>query len=257
MTTASSPQAVLITGASSGLGEALALAYAAPGVRLYLCGRDRARLMAVVAQCRAKGADAKGEALDVTDAAGQQAWIDRAAGQGPLDLVIANAGISAGTGGKGLESAEQTRRILAVNIDGLVNTALPAAHLLARQGHGHLALMSSLAAFRGFPGAAAYCGSKAFVRVWGESLRGDLAASGVSLSVICPGYVMSRITAANSFPMPLLMPADKAARIIRAGLAGKRARIAFPLPVYFVAWLLGALPPGLVDPLIRRLPKKS
>jgi short-subunit dehydrogenase len=117
--------------------------------------------------------------------------------------------------------------------------------------------MSSLASFRGFPGAPAYCASKAMVRVWGESLRGHLAPSGVGVSVICPGYVESPMTAVNTFPMPFLMSAEKAARIIRRGLSRNRARIAFPFPTYLAAWLLGSLSPGLTDPLLRRLPEKS
>jgi len=84
-----------------------------------------------------------------------------------------------------------------------------------------------------------------------------MAPDGIDVSVVCPGYVRSRMTAANTFPMPLLMDADRAARIIRRGLAKNRARIAFPWPVYAVAWLLGVLPPWLIDPLMARLPRKA
>jgi short-subunit dehydrogenase len=121
---------------------------------------------------------------------------------------------------------------------------------------GQFALMSSLASFRGFPGAPAYCASKAALRVWGEALRGDLAPQGVEVSVICPGFVVSRMTAQNKFPMPMLMPTERAVAIIQRGLARNRARIAFPFPLYAAAWLAGLLPPGLTDPLFRRLPKK-
>src|SRR3546814_6092917 len=107
---------------------------------------------------------------------------------------------------------------------------------------GHLAIMSSLAAFRGFPGAPAYCASKAAVRVWGEAMRGVLAPDGVEVNVICPGFVRSRMTAANPFRMPFLMDADRAARIIRRGLERNRSRIAFPFPPPVSAWLAGALP---------------
>jgi len=117
--------------------------------------------------------------------------------------------------------------------------------------------MASLAAFRGFPGAPAYCASKAAVRVWGEALRGHLHGSGIAVSVICPGYVRSPMTAVNEFPMPLLMGAERAARIIRRGLERDRARIAFPWRLYAAVRLLSALPPGLTDPLLRRLPEKD
>ena len=109
---------------------------------------------------------------------------------------------------------------------------------------------------RGFPGAPAYCASKAAVRVWGESLRADLARDGLGVSVICPGFVKSRMTAVNDFPMPLLLEAEEAARRIRRGLARDRARIAFPWPLYAAVWALAALPAGLTDRLLARLPRK-
>jgi len=249
------PRSILITGASSGIGEALALAYAAPGVTLALSGRDRARLAAVADACRAKGAAVEARAVDVTDRAVMEAWLEDADARAPLDLVIANAGISGGTRGKG-EGPHQTRRIFDINVTGLLNTVLPAIGPMQRRGGGQIALMSSVASFRGMPSAPSYSASKAAVRAYGEALRGALGASGVRVSVICPGFVRSRITDANPFPMPLLMDADRAARIIRRGLARDRARIAFPFPTYVAAWLLGALPPALTDPLVRRLPKK-
>jgi short-subunit dehydrogenase len=128
---------------------------------------------------------------------------------------------------------------------------------MVRRGHGQIAIMSSLASFVGFPGAPAYCASKAAVRVWGEGLRGELAPHGVAVCVICPGFVVSRMTAANDFPMPLLMPVERAARIIVHGLARNRARIAFPWPMYAGVRLLAALPPGLAERLLRHAPRKA
>jgi short-subunit dehydrogenase len=121
---------------------------------------------------------------------------------------------------------------------------------------GQVAIMASLAAFRGFPGAPAYCASKAAVRVWGESLRADLAAEGIGVSVICPGFVKSPMTAVNRFPMPFLVETDRAAETIRRGLARGKARIAFPWPLYALVWTLAALPPGLTDRLLGGLPRK-
>jgi short-subunit dehydrogenase len=252
---ATDPARILITGASSGIGAALARLYAAPGCALLLGGRDRARLDGVAADCRGRGASVEAATIDVTDGAATGAWIERLDSAAPLELVIANAGISAGTGGGG-ESAAQARAILATNIDGVLNTVLPVLAPMRRRGRGQIALMSSLAAFRGFPGAPAYCASKAAVRVWGEALRGELAAAGVRVNVICPGYVASPMTAANDFPMPFLMSAERAARIIQRGLQRNRARIAFPWPTYAGAWLVGLLSPGLTDPLLARLPRK-
>lgn len=251
-----SPRHILITGASSGLGEALALAYASSGVRLALTGRDGVRLERVAFACRERGARVSSAVLDVTDAPALKHWIEAQDEALPLDLAIANAGISAGTGG-GHESAEQARRIFATNLDGVVNTVEPAARLMTARGRGQIALMSSLASFRGFPGAPAYCASKAAVRVYGEALRGDLARHGVGVSVICPGYVQTPMTATNRFHMPFLIDAARAAAIMKRGLAHNRARIAFPRRLYALVWLLAALPPCLTDRLLMRLPRKD
>jgi short-subunit dehydrogenase len=251
------PKAILITGASSGIGEALALDYAAPGMFLALVGRDVERLGAVARACESRGARIAICTADVTHGAGLAAWIETVDQQETLDLVIANAGVSGGTAGVGGESAAQLRRIIGVNVDGVFNTVLPVIPRMIARGRGQVALMSSLASFRGFPGAPAYCASKALVRVWGEALRAELASKGVEVSVICPGYVVSRMTARNDFPMPLLMTADRAARIIRRGLVRNKARIAFPWPMYALTRLVAALPPALIDPLLARLPRKA
>jgi len=250
------PDSILITGGSSGLGAALAQIYAAPGVRLALTGRDADRLASVAKVCTARGAEVHLAAIDVLERARLVDWIDSRAKAAPLDLLIANAGISAGTGGDG-EDAAQTRGILAANVDGVVNTVMAALPAMRARQHGQIAIMSSLAAFRGFPGAPAYCASKAAVRVWGEALRGQLASDGIAVTVICPGYIKTPMTAVNRFPMPLLMESYRAARIIQRGLARDKARIAFPWPMYALVRLIAALPPGLVDPLLRKLPEKD
>jgi short-subunit dehydrogenase len=249
------PRSILITGASSGIGAALARLYAAEGVGLALGGRDGGRLGAVGSDCRAAGAEVSEAIVDVTDLAAMEGWIAEADGRRPIDLVIANAGVSAGTA-DGLERPEQLRAIFAVNVHGAFNTVLPLLPAMRQRRRGQIALMSSLASFRGFPGAPDYSASKAALRIWGEGLRGELSPTGIAVSVICPGFVVSPMTAGNPFPMPMLMPAERAARIIRRGLAKDRARIAFPFPTYAAAWLLGALPPALTDPWLRRLPKK-
>ena len=253
------PRSILITGASSGIGAALARRYAAPGVALALGGRDATRLDAVAESCRAAGARVTATPVDVTDAGATEDWVARCDREVPLDLVIANAGVSGGTagGGRGFgEGPEQAARIRAVNVDGVVNTAAPALPLMAARGRGQLALMSSLAGFRGFPGAPAYCASKAWVRVWGESLRPDWRRRGVTVSVICPGYVRSPMTDRNDFPMPFLMDVDRAAAIVARGLARGAARIVFPWRLYAILRIVAALPEPLLDRLLARLPRK-
>jgi len=250
------PASILITGASSGLGEALSLAYAKPGTTLFLSGRDRQRLYAVADSCRAKGAEVHALVINVTQAVPMATWIKECDSIRPLDLVIANAGISAGTGGGG-ESEEQTRALFATNVDGVMNTVFPAVSVMRPRRHGQVAIMASLAGYRGLPGAPAYCASKAAVKAWGEGLRGHLRRDNIRVSVICPGFVTTRMTAVNRFKMPFLMDADRAARIMIKGLALNRGRIAFPWPMAFGAWLTAALPDRVMEAVGRRMPDKD
>ena len=251
------PKSIVITGATSGIGRALAEEYAAPGIRLCLTGRNQDRLAEVKASCEAKGAYVLADVLDVTDEEAVKDWLFARDDEAPIDLIVANAGISAGASGiSGAEPAEQVKAVFRTNVDGVFNTILPLVQRMMERKRGHLSIMASVAGFRGFPGAPSYCGSKAAVKVFGEGLRGSLLNEGVEVSVICPGYVRSAMTDVNDFPMPFLMEADKAARIIRKGIEKKKARIVFPWQTGWIAWFLHILSPGLIDPILAKLPKK-
>lgn len=250
------PRGIIITGASSGIGEALARRYAAKGVALALTGRDGVRLQTVAEACAAAGAKVFAATLDVCDATLMASWLQRVDAVAPMDLIIANAGISAGTGGS-CEPTTQARRILETNLLGALNTIEPLLPAMRARRHGQIALISSLAAFRGLPTAPAYSASKGGLRLYGEGLRGSLRPYGISVSVICPGFVVSRITEANDFPMPFLMAADKAAERICRGLARNQGRIAFPRLIYLGAWLSGVLPPSWTERMVARLPDKK
>ncbi len=252
------PAIIAITGASSGLGWALALYYARPNVTLLLQGRNEARLEAIASECRALGAKVEAARIDVMDQDAMSEWLISADSRMPIDLLIANAGISAGSGGGLLhgESAEQARKILGVNIDGVVNTIGPIIPRMSKRGSGQIALMASLAGYRGLPSAPAYSASKAAVRVYGEGLRGLLSARGVKVCVICPGYIRTPMTDRNPFRMPFIMSAERAASIIARGLRRNKARIAFPWMLSVPLWLITCLPPRWTDPFFARLPAK-
>jgi short-subunit dehydrogenase len=250
---------ILITGASSGLGAALARAAAAPGTMFFLGGRDLARLSEVAAGVRALGAEAETAMVDVRDRAGMAEWITSC---GRLDLVIANAGISGGTGG-GSEPEGQVRKILEVNVGGVLNTLWPAIAVMRDQApgadgwRGRLCIVASIAAFVAAPHAPAYCASKAAVRFTGEAMAPGLRAERVLMTVACPGYIRTPMTAANRFPMPGLMTAEVAAGKILAACRKGRVRVSFPWWLALAARALGLLPPRLLGALMARGPAKA
>jgi short-subunit dehydrogenase len=251
------PSIIVITGASSGIGEGLALHYAAEGKVLALTGRDQKRLQSIAARCEAKGAKVLFAVLDVADQKEMKIWLEAFDDRHPVDLVIANAGISAGTGGvlKG-EPPEQVRKVFDINLYGVLNTIEPLLPRMIERGRGQIAIMSSLAGYRGWPGAPAYCGSKAAVKVYGESLRGAVAKTGVKVNVICPGFVKSRITDVNDFSMPFIMDTEKAAAIIARALQRNKGRIAFPKRVSFFAWFISVLPDFMAQSILCAAPTK-
>ncbi len=251
------PAVIVITGASSGLGTALAAAYARPGVTLGLQGRDAQRLATVASACIAKGAVVKTAIMDVRNKDGMRKLIQDFDKTHPIDLLIANAGISAGTLGTMGESEQQVRDIFAVNVDGVFNSVLPAIPLMQLRKRGQIAIISSLAGIRGLPSCPAYSASKNAVRAMGEGLRGTLKDNGIEVTVVCPGYIKTPMTDVNNFPMPLLMSAEKAAEVIVKGLAKNRSRVAFPLALYLPLLLISYLPLWITDPFFAALPRKT
>ncbi len=250
------PKNILITGAGSGIGRALATTYSSLGVNLFLCGRNSERLQETKTFCEALGAKVFLEILDVTQEEKTKNWIEKIEENFALDLVIANAGISAGTAG-GSESFAQIKKIFSTNLDGVLNVIHPAIEKMKFRKKGQIALISSLAGLRGLPSSPAYSGSKAAVRVYGEGLRGNLAPFGIEVNVICPGYIKTPMTDVNDFPMPFLMKVDKCAEIVKRDLAKNKSRISFPFPLYFVVWLSALLSTKITDPIFAKLPGKK
>jgi hypothetical protein len=195
--------------------------------------------------------------LDVTDpAALAKCAAEFVARYGAPDLVIANAGISAGTAGEALEDVAKLRRVLDVNVVGLAATLSAFAPAMRAAGRGTIAGIASVAGFRGLPGNGAYSASKAAARIWLEALRVELRGSGVSVVCICPGYIDTPMTRVNRFRMPFLISADEAAPRIARAIAAKRRVAVIPWQMAAVSVLLRALPGCLYDRMAARAPRK-
>jgi NADP-dependent 3-hydroxy acid dehydrogenase YdfG len=239
---------VVLTGASAGLGRALALRLAAPGAALLLTGRDAGRLEAVAAAARELGAAVETAALDVTDREGMAAALTTFDAAGPVDLVIANAGVSAGLApGHAPERPEDARRVWETNYVGMLNTVEPLLPALIARRRGRIALMGSLAALRPLPDMPSYSASKAAVRAYGAALRGWLGPMGVGVTVISPGFVTTAMSARHRGFKPFALSADRAADLIARRLEADAPLITFPWPLALMVWLNGRMPPVLGD----------
>ena len=240
------PACVFITGASGGIGAALACAYAAPGTTLILHGRDVVRLAEVRRACEGRGAQVDLWVLDFSDLDGLATAVDGLAQRHPIDLAIVNAGIthSVGVAGQG-ESWADIERVMAINARAAMATVSGLLPSMQGRGAGQIALMSSLSAWYGLALTPAYCASKAAIKAYGESLGGWLGPQGIGVTVVLPGFVRSPMSDRFPGPRPFLMTADQAAQRIRRGLERGRARIAFPQPLALGMWCLAGLPAGL------------
>nr|WP_242697451.1 SDR family NAD(P)-dependent oxidoreductase [Bordetella petrii] len=245
----------MITGATGGIGGALALEYAEAGAgTLILQGRRTERLAELAELCRRKGVQVETHALDVRDHDALMAWLVRICEAHAPDLVIANAGvnINVGPGGQG-ETWHEVHGLLDVNIKAVFATVHGVLPFMRERGHGQIALVSSLAAWRGLPETPSYSASKAAVKVYGEAMRDGLASEGIRFNVIMPGYVESQMCFDMPGPKPFLWTAVRAARVIRRGLRANRARISFPFPLNLGCFLLSVIHPSVSGWILRRL----
>jgi len=247
------PRSILITGASSGIGRALALAYARPGVSLALIGRNNDRLAAVAAAARGQGAEVEIGLLDVRDQAGLAQWIAERDSHRPFDLGVANAGITTGLAPSDLrEDPQAVRAVLGANLIGVLNTVEPLIAPMCVRGRGQLAFVGSMAGLRGLPYAPAYSAAKAAVHSYAESLRGRLEPRGVRVSLVIAGFVKTPLNDSIDAMKPFEVSDAQAALIIRRGLDRGKAVIAFPWQLYLAARLARTLPARLVDKIMAR-----
>ncbi len=290
-------QNILITGATSGIGAALALYYAKTSAKtLFLCGRDESRLKTITQKCTHAGAVVFSQIVDVTDKDAVKNWILACEEKANINLVIANAGVATLQ-----ENTENIYKTFDTNIYGVLNTVLPTLEIyrnrlqkqtsetssldkfiskmkkqkrafsispftkkylgnigceLYNTDNKAIAIVSSIAGYHGLPTCPSYSASKACIKAWGEALRLMLKPSGIRVSVICPGFVRSRITDKNTCPMPFFWEADKAAKVIATRLEKNIGLIAFPWQLRFVTWLISILPNKISDFIYSRLPHK-
>ena len=240
---------IVITGASSGIGAALARHYASADSVLALIARRPAD--------QALAGKLIHYQVDVTDAPALAAAASDFIGRfGAPDLVIANAGVSTGTSGEDIGDIARLKHLLDVNVAGLAATLAAFAPAMRQAGRGTLAGIASVAGFRGLAGNGAYSGSKAAARIWMESLRTELYGSGVSVVCICPGYIDTPMTRVNRFRMPFLLSADEAASRIARAIAARRRLAVIPWQMALVSVLLRAMPGWLYDRFASRAPRK-
>lgn len=275
------PRRLLITGASSGIGRALALAYAREGADLVLLGRDAARLEAAAQACRDAGAtDVTTRIADVRDRDAMARLVAEADAAAPLDLLVANAGVATGLSpGQIAETPEAVRAMLAINVAGVFNTVEPIIERMCARKRGAIAIVGSMAGVRALPHSPAYCAAKASVHMWADCLRGHLAAHGVHVALIVPGYVKTPMSARTIVKTPFsalagrrkppeskppeaqpqtwqpgVISDEDAARIIKKGLDRRSNIIAFPRYMYWAMRFFALLPASLVDGVMRQFP---
>jgi short-subunit dehydrogenase len=242
----------LITGASSGIGRGLALALTRRGALVGLVARRAETLQEVVGEIESAGGNAIAVAGDVQDAASLRAAAERLQSMfGPIDLLIANAGIGVTTDGAALNPAE-VKSVMDVNVVGAANSVAAVLPEMISRGSGHLAVISSLAAYRGLPKSAAYCASKAAVSAFFESLRLDLEPRGIQVSIIHPGFIKTQLTAGRHAQMPFLMELDDAVEKIVRVLERRKKSYAFPWQLATIVRAGMIMPNFMYDWISRR-----
>jgi short-subunit dehydrogenase len=245
-------QVAVVTGASSGIGWALGKELARQGCRVGLIARRAERLLALEQEIRAAEGTSASAQADVSDRPQLLAAVDHLRQQlGPVDLLIANAGVGYPTFLEPINS-DQIEEMIRVNVLGVIYSLEAVLPEMLRRGRGHLAAVSSLAAYKGFPGESAYCASKAAVNIYMEGLRVQLRSRGIAVTTLCPGFVKSPMTDVMTVPKPWMIEADDAARRMVRALWRRRKVYNFPwkttllmrggrwMPDWVTAWLAPA-----------------
>lgn len=248
---------IVITGASSGVGRALAIDFAKKSQNLFLGARNLENLEQTKNLC--KNINDKIniyiKILDVKNEIDCKNWIDEIEKDFAIDLVIANAGISAGTAG-GAEDYLQIKNIFDTNLYGVINIIQPVIPYMQTRKSGQIAIISSLASFVSLPSCPSYSASKSAVRIYGEALYNSLYEDNVGVNIICPGYIKTPMTAVNNFKMPFLMEVEYASKMIIKKLEQNKFLVIFPKRLFLAIKILGFLPLPIKNFILRKLPKK-
>jgi short-subunit dehydrogenase len=237
------PRSIVITGASSGIGKALAQRFARPGTTLGILGRDEQRLTAVAVECRQRGAQVSTALVDVCARETMSAWLTKFDDASPIDLLVVNAGIMGGSlPNEDIERPEISLAVFDTNVHGVINTIHPIVPRMIARGSGQIAILSSMAGFVPLPDAPSYAASKAAVLSYGLALRSLLYDKGIKVNVVCPGYVSTLMTGQESGWKPFEMAPEQAAELILRGLERDKSIITFPRLLSLVT-RIGALLP--------------
>jgi short-subunit dehydrogenase len=243
---------VMITGASSGIGRGLALELGKRGARIGLLARRKDLLDDIVSELEAQGGKALALPVNVQDAAAVQEAADRLSAEfGPIDVLVANAGIGATSDAASLKASE-VADVMGVNVIGVANCVAAVVPQMAARGSGQLVAISSLAAYRGLPKSAAYCASKAAVSSLFESFRLDLKPRGIDVTIIHPGFIKTPLTAGRQAQMPFLMEVDDAVKKIVSAIEKRRKSYAFPWQLATIVRLGLIMPNSLYDQISKR-----
>ncbi|MBA3321329.1 MAG: SDR family NAD(P)-dependent oxidoreductase [Pyrinomonadaceae bacterium] len=247
-----SRKTVFITGASSGIGWALAVELGRRGAAVALLARRAEALHELSREVEAVGGRALALPVDVRDAERLRAAVAEAENFfGKIDVLIANAGMGELSPARGLDE-KIVADVFGVNVLGAINSVAAVLPQMLERGGGHLVAISSLAAYRGFPGSGAYCASKAALSTFFESLRTELQGSGVAVTTIHPGFIDTPMTRGRNQPMPYLMTVDNGARMILRAIEQRRRTYAFPWQLAALSRLIKLMPDALYDRLMRK-----
>lgn len=242
----------LITGASSGIGAALAVELGRRGAALGLIARRADELEKAAREIEAAGGRVLALPCDVRDARAVKDAAEALRSQfGEIDLLIANAGVAA-TRAVDDFSAEEIERVISINVIGAANSVAAVLPQMIERGSGHLVAISSLAASRGLPKSAAYCASKAAMSAFFESLRVDLRASGIDVTIIHPGFIKTPLTAGRRAKMPYLMELDDAAQKIMRAIESRKTSYWFPFPLSTFVRAMRLAPDSIYDRIAAR-----